>query len=41
MTVKDFFDTNQWLQVLIAILFLAIGSILFFKKTKSVLEKNT
>lgn len=34
MTVKDFFNTNQWLQILIAILLLAIGSILFFKKTK-------
>jgi threonine/homoserine/homoserine lactone efflux protein len=40
MTVKDFFDTNQWLQIFIAILLLAIGSILFFKKTKKHSEKN-
>lgn len=35
MLVKDFFVTNQWLQVLIAIFLLGIGGLLFFKKTTS------
>ncbi|WP_111685090.1 LysE family transporter [Winogradskyella tangerina] len=34
MTVRNFFDTNQWLQILIAFLLLAIGGILFFKSNK-------
>lgn len=34
MLVNDFFATNQWLQILIALLLLAIGGILFFKKNK-------
>ncbi|ARV09416.1 hypothetical protein BTO05_07100 [Winogradskyella sp. PC-19] len=35
MLVKDFFFSNQWLQVLIAILLLGFGGLLFFKKTDS------
>ena len=35
MMVNDFFSTNQWLQVLIALLLLAIGSILFFRNNKA------
>jgi threonine/homoserine/homoserine lactone efflux protein len=34
MVVKDFFNTNQWLQISIAILLLAFGSFLFFKSNK-------
>ncbi|MEO1031941.1 MAG: LysE family transporter [Bacteroidota bacterium] len=32
--VRDFFNTNQWIQILIAFLLLAVGGILFFKSTK-------
>ena len=32
MLVNDFFATNQWLQITIASVLLAIGAILFFKK---------
>ncbi|RNC84273.1 MAG: hypothetical protein ED556_12540 [Winogradskyella sp.] len=35
MMVKDFFSTNQWVQVLLAITLLGIGGLLFFKKDKS------
>ena len=35
MMVNDFFATNQWLQVLIALLLLAIGSFLFFRNNKA------
>ncbi|SHG66727.1 LysE family transporter [Winogradskyella jejuensis] len=35
MLVKDFFSSNQWLQVLIALLLLGIGSLLFFKKQQT------
>lgn len=35
MMVKDFFLTNQWIQILIALVLLAIGGLLFFKKTKT------
>ena len=38
MLVKDFFLSNQWLQIFISILLLAIGGLLFFKKNK---EKRT
>lgn len=34
MVVKDFFNANQWLQVVIAIILLGVGSFLFFKSTK-------
>jgi threonine/homoserine/homoserine lactone efflux protein len=34
MIVKDFFSTNQWLQISIAVLLLAVGSYLFFKSNK-------
>lgn len=34
MLVKDFFISNQWLQILIAILLLGVGGLLYFKKTK-------
>ncbi|WP_299526505.1 LysE family transporter [Winogradskyella sp.] len=34
MIVRNFFDTNQWLQILIAFLLLTIGGFLFFKTTK-------
>ena len=32
MMVKDFFATNQWLQIAIALVLLGIGSFLFFNK---------
>ena len=35
MMVKDFFSSNQWLQVVLAIALLGIGGLLFFKKSKS------
>lgn len=35
MTVRDFFESHQWIQVLIALLLLFIGGFLFFKKTKT------
>jgi len=35
MLVKDFFLSNQWLQVLIAIVLLGVGGLLFFKKNNS------
>ena len=35
MTVKNFFDTNQWVQLVIAFLLLTIGGLLFFKSTKN------
>ena len=38
MLIKDFFFSNQWLQVLIAIVLLSVGSLLLLKKTK---EKKT
>ena len=34
MAVKDFFNANQWVQILIAIILLGVGSFLFFKSTK-------
>lgn len=34
MLVKDFFLSNQWLQVFIAIILLGVGGLLFFKKSK-------
>ena len=34
MMVKDFFSTNQWVQISIALVLLGIGGFLFFKKTK-------
>ncbi|MCT4628845.1 LysE family transporter [Winogradskyella sp.] len=40
MTVKDFFNANQWIQVLIAIILLGVGGFLFFRPTK-VKPKNT
>ena len=42
MMVKDFFSSNQWLQILIALLLLGIGGLLFFKKqtSKSVYKKT-
>ncbi|WP_299126764.1 LysE family transporter [uncultured Winogradskyella sp.] len=43
MVVKDFFKSNQWLQVLIAIILLGVGGFLFFKsnKDKSKPSNNT
>ncbi|MCC1483795.1 LysE family transporter [Winogradskyella immobilis] len=35
MVVKDFFDNNQWLQILIAVLLLVIGGFLFLKSNKT------
>jgi len=40
MAVKDFFNSNQWLQISIAILLLGIGSFLFFKSNKSKSESS-
>ena len=40
MAVKDFFDTNQWLQILIAFVLLAVGGLLFFKSTKKKSKKE-
>jgi threonine/homoserine/homoserine lactone efflux protein len=34
MVVKDFFNANQWLQIVIAIILLGVGSFLFFKSSK-------
>ena len=41
MMVKEFFSTNQWLQILIALLLLGIGGFLFFKKNKASSDKKT
>lgn len=41
MMVKEFFSTNQWLQILIALLLLGIGGFLFFKKNSSSAGKKT
>lgn len=41
MLVKDFFLSNQWLQIFISILLLAIGGLLFFKKSKQKSPKNS
>ena len=38
--VKDVFDANQWLQILIAFLLLAIGGFLFFKSTEKKSKTN-
>ncbi len=35
VTVRNFFDSNQWVQILIAFLLLAIGGLLFFKSSKT------
>ncbi|WP_282043756.1 LysE family transporter [Winogradskyella flava] len=34
MTVRIFFESNQWIQILIALLLLSAGGFLFFKSTK-------
>lgn len=41
MLVKDFFLSNQWLQIFISILLLAVGGLLFFKKNKEKTAKNS
>ena len=41
MVVKDFFDNNLWLQILIAALLLLIGSFLFLRPTKADKNENT
>ena len=35
MIVRHFFDSNQWVQIVIAFLLLAIGGFLFFKSNKT------
>ncbi|MDO1502475.1 LysE family transporter [Winogradskyella maritima] len=40
MTVMDFFESNQWIQVLVALTLLLIGGMLFFKKTKTSKAKH-
>ncbi len=40
MTVKIFFDSNRWIQILIAFSLLGIGSFLFLKSNKKKSEKN-
>ena len=41
MIVRDFFEMNMWIQILIVILLIAIGVFLFFKKnTEKALKKN-
>ncbi|MBV7269424.1 LysE family transporter [Winogradskyella luteola] len=41
MTVKIFFDSNQWIQILIAFSLLGIGSFLFLKSNKKKSEKKS
>lgn len=41
MMVKDFFATNQWLQVLIAVVLLGVGGFLFFKSNQGSEKKMT
>ncbi|WP_299366748.1 LysE family transporter [Winogradskyella sp.] len=40
MTVRSFFDSNLWVQVLIAILLLGIGALLFFRSSKKKSKKH-
>ena len=41
MLVKDFFSSNQWLQILISLLLLGIGGFLFFKKNHAEKKKTS
>lgn len=34
MVVKDFFNSNKWLQITVALILLGVGSFLFFKTSK-------
>nr|WP_321245865.1 LysE family transporter [uncultured Psychroserpens sp.] len=40
MVVKDFFDRNMWVQILIAIILIAVGLFLSFKKSKEKTPKK-
>lgn len=40
MVVRDFFDRNMWIQILIVVLLMAIGSFLLFKKKKTSVSKK-
>ena len=41
MVVKDFFDRNMWVQIVIAIILIAVGLFLSFKKSKEKTPKKT
>lgn len=34
MIVRDFFDANMWIQILLAVVLLGVGAFLFFKRTR-------
>lgn len=40
MVVRDFFDRNMWIQILIVIILMAAGSFLLFKKNKEKIAKK-
>ena len=40
MVVRDFFDRNMWIQILIVVILMAVGSFLIFKKTKQNTSKK-
>ena len=40
MVVRDFFDQNMWVQILIAIILIAVGVFLSFKKSKEKTSKK-
>lgn len=40
MVVRDFFDRNMWIQILIVVVLLAAGSFMFFKKNKEKASKK-
>jgi len=40
MVVRDFFDRNMWIQILIVVILMAVGSFLVFKKNKKKAPKK-
>lgn len=40
MVVRDFFDRNMWIQILIVVILMAVGSFLIFKKNKQKAPKK-
>ncbi|WP_298895949.1 LysE family transporter [uncultured Psychroserpens sp.] len=40
MVVRDFFDQNMWIQIVIVVILMAVGSFLIFKKNKEKASKK-
>nr|WP_321237584.1 LysE family transporter [uncultured Psychroserpens sp.] len=40
MVVRDFFDRNMWIQILIVVILMAVGSFLIFRKVKAKTPKK-